>query len=295
MKHSIAAALLLAATCLGAQSPVRVAGARELVRAIGSDRTVLLAPGEYLLADAVQMVNPAVNWRRTFDGPELVIAGVNNLTLRAEQGATLLAVPSYGFTLVLVDCVNLSLEGLTLGHTEPGTCAGGVLSLEGCDRVRLEGCDLFGSGVVGLDLRDSTDVTVRRSTIRDCTAGALWAVGVENLRLEQVRIWKNESWPLISIDSSKSVVLESCRIEGNMGGELIGIDAYSERVLLSNCRIFDNEATSLLFEESQSPDFYRTEIANNRFANEAEEEAEDCDGEEEYYEEEYDDHEEPDG
>jgi parallel beta-helix repeat protein len=275
LRKIAAAALLLAATCLGAQNPVRVASARELVRAIGSDRTVLLAPGEYLLSEVAQVANPAVSWRKTVDGPELVISGLRNLTLRAEQGATLLARPSYGYTLVLVDCLNLSLEGLTLGHTEPGECDGGVLSFERCDGVRIEDCELFGSGVVGLDLRDSSEITVRRSTIRDCTAGALWTVGVENLRLEQVRIWRNESWPLISIDASKGVVLDSCRIEGNLGGELIGIDSYSERVVLSNCLITDNEAPSLLFEESQSPDFYQTVIADNRFADEAEEQEED--------------------
>ena len=93
MKHLIPAVLLLAATCLPAQSPVRVTGSRELVQALGSDRTVFLAPGEYLLSGAGQVSNPGVSWRKVFDGLELVITGLRNLSLRAERGATILASP----------------------------------------------------------------------------------------------------------------------------------------------------------------------------------------------------------
>jgi hypothetical protein len=107
-----AATLLLAASCLGAQNQVRVANARELLQAIGPIRTVLVAPSEYLLSEVAQVSNPAVSWDKAYDGLELVVSGVSNLTLRAPQGATVLASPRYAFTLVFVDCRNLVLEGL---------------------------------------------------------------------------------------------------------------------------------------------------------------------------------------
>ena len=183
-----AAFLLMAGSYLAAQDQISVASSGELVQALVSNRTILLAPGQYLVSEAAQIGNPAVSWEETFDGPELVITGLSNLTLRAQRGATLLASPRYAFVLVFVGCRNLVLEGLTLGHTEQGECVGGVLRLDACGRVRIQSCDLFGSGVVGLDAADSTGITIRASTIRDCSDGALWATRVRDLRLEDTLI-----------------------------------------------------------------------------------------------------------
>jgi hypothetical protein len=275
-----AAVLFLTALCLGAQSPVRVATARELVEAI-ANRTVLLAPGQYLLSEVAQTANPAVSWQKTFDGPELVITGVNNLTLRAPQGATLLASPRYAFTLAFSDCHDLILEGLTIGHTEAGFCAGGVIWLDACTGVRVERCELFGSGTVGIGAIDSSGITVQDSTIRDCTDGALSLTRVQDLRFQKVLINGNGSSPLISIDSSTSVVFESCRILRNTGGWLIWITGDSEGVALPDTEIKFNQTESLLWEGSLVPDLSRTLIADNSFSYRAEEEYEEyyADGE----------------
>jgi hypothetical protein len=136
MNTLMAAAVLLltAASHLTAQGQVRVATSRELARAVASNRTVLLAPGRYLVTEAAQVANLAVSWEPTFDGPELVITGLSNLTLHAELDATLLASPRYAFTLVLVDCCNLVLEGLAVGHTEAGRPGRPASRTSGCKR-----------------------------------------------------------------------------------------------------------------------------------------------------------------
>jgi len=217
--------LLLAAACLGAQNRVRVRNGGELAQAIGSNRLVVLAAGEYRVSEAAQVANPAVSWEPVFDGLQLVVTGDNHLTLRGRAGAALLASPRYANTLLFRDCQDLCLEELTLGHTEAGECVGGVLRLEGCSEVRIEDCQLFGSGVMGLDLEGCSGVTVLRSTIRDCTSGALSASGVQNLRLEGVRLTGNQSWPLVWIDASRGVVLDSYAIEGNRVQALFPLDS----------------------------------------------------------------------
>jgi len=226
------------------------------VQALASNRTILLAPGQYLVSEVAQIANPAVSWEEAFDGPELVITGLTNLTLRAQMGATLLASPRYAFVLVFVDCRNLVLEGLTLGHTEEGECVGG--------RVRIQGCDLFGSGVVGLDAADSTGITIRASTIRDCSGGALWATRVRDLRLEDTLIAGNGSYPLISLDSAWTVVLQSCRIERNTGELLLQIEGDSGEVVLPGSEIRFNE-TGSLYEGSSPPDLSLTRVEENAF------------------------------
>jgi hypothetical protein len=267
-----AAVLLLAASCLEAQTQVRVATARELIRAIASDSTVVLAPGKYLLSEVAQTANPAVSWDEVSDGRELVITGLNKLTLHAPQGATLLASPRYAFTLAFVDCHDLVLEGLTIGHTEAGFCTGGVIYFDACTGVRIGRCELFGSGTVGIDATDSSGITVQDSIIRDCTDGALWLTRVQDLRFKKVLISGDGFSPLISIDSSRSVGFETCRILRNTGGGLLWITGDSERVALSDTEIKFNQAESLLWEGSLLPDLSRTLIADNSFSYREEEE-----------------------
>ena len=282
------AVLLLAAVSLGAQQQVRVTRTRELPAALRSDKTVLLSAGEYLVSEVAQSSNPAVSWEQTFDGPQLVITGVSRLTLKALQGrVTLLAAPRYAYTILFRQCRDIRLEGLTLGHTEAGECAGGVLRFERCAGVQIQGCDLFGSGVVGLDLEESTGIVVRDSTIRDCTYGALYAVEVQDLRLQNVRVIGNEAWPLVSIDSSRNVVLDSCLLEGNTGDGLLWVSPDSKGVTLPRTTIRGNEADTLLYEGSLAPDFTETIFLENVFTDEQEDDAEYEDGD--GYEAGYDD------
>jgi hypothetical protein len=222
---------------------VRVASSGELVQALASNRTILLAPGQYLVSEVAQIANPAVSWEEAFDGPELVITGLSNLTLRAQRGATLLASPRYAFVLVFVDCRNLVLEGLTLGHTEPGECVGGVLAwipARGAD-PGLRPVRQRGGGPGGDRFHRDHD---RASTIRDCSGGALWATRVRDLRLEDTLIAGNGSYPLISLDSAWTVVLQSCRIERNTGDLLLQIEGDSGEVALPGSELRFNQTTS---------------------------------------------------
>jgi hypothetical protein len=276
----LAAALaLIAAAGLAAQQQVRVTRMRELPAALRSDRTVLLSPGEYLVSEIAQVSNPAVSWEQEFDGPQLVVTGVSRLTIRAPQGgARLLAAPRYAYTITFRNCRDIRLEGLTLGHTEAGECSGGVLRFEGCTGVQIQGCDMFGSGVIGLDLEECRGVTVRESTIRDCTYGALYAVEVQDLRMQNVRFTDNEAWPLVSLDASRGVVLDSCTIEGNMGDGLFWVGPDCEGVALPRTTIRGNETDTMLYEGSLEPDFSTAAFLENVFADQVEDEeySDDC-------------------
>jgi len=259
------AVLLLAAGSLPAQTTHEVAGAGELAQAIGSNRLVVLAVGEYRVSEAARVANPAVSWEPVFDGLQLVVTGVSHLILRGQKGANLLASPRYAYTLLFRDCQDLSLEDLSLGHTEAGECVGGVLRLEGCSEVRIAGCELSGSGVVGLDLEGCAGVRVEHSTIRDCSSGALSAAGVRDLLLHRVRMQGNQSWPLIWIDSSQEVLLDSCALEGNSGGELFWIGPQAEGVALHGCSIEDNQVQALFPPDSLEPVLVQTSILGNTF------------------------------
>ena len=66
---------------------MRVSSARELLRTVAPDTAIVLAPGDYDLARA-RDVEPRVSWQGTEAGQdrEVVISGVNGLTLSARRG-----------------------------------------------------------------------------------------------------------------------------------------------------------------------------------------------------------------
>jgi hypothetical protein len=297
---TMAAILLLVALCAGlgaapavAQETVRVSTAEELVRALGPGRTILLEPGSYDLATAYRVQTRHASWEEVFDGQQLVIHELSGLTVRAEMGATIVAQPRYSYTLSFVDCREILLDGLTLGHTEAGYCIGGVVRLERSEQVYLEGCALYGSGTVGLDITDCRDVTVRGSAISQCTAGGVWARGSAHLSFVDVELLENDCWPLIDLAACLDVSFQNCRIAENFGGSLLAVDADSRYISVSGALIERNGTEGLLSEWSEPVDLTSALIRDNGFPDD--EGAYYGEGEysgEEYADDEYDDYDE---
>ena len=111
-----------------------VTNTEELIAAIGPDREIRLAEGTYDFSSADSYAQPTESpycfWQETYDGFELVVQDVKNLTITGagKNHVVLSAVPRYAQVLRLQNCENVSLTGFTAGHTkEPGYCVGGVL------------------------------------------------------------------------------------------------------------------------------------------------------------------------
>ena len=129
-------------------------------------------------------------WEDIYDGPGLVIAGADNLTIRSKDGKTknhtINAVPRYANVLTFVNCDNLVLSGFTAGHTqEPGVCAGGVLSFQNCTMVSVDNCGLFGCGILGVQAESCTGITLRKCDIYECSYGGIQMLDVTGITLEK--------------------------------------------------------------------------------------------------------------
>ena len=113
-------------------------------------------------------------WENDFDGPGLVIAGVDGLSISASSGTTVAAIPRYADVLKFKACSNISLSGFTAGHTEePGACSGGVLYFDECSNISIDACRLYGCGIVGISTADSSGLTVSNTEIYDCSSSAV--------------------------------------------------------------------------------------------------------------------------
>jgi hypothetical protein len=175
---------------------------------------------------------------------------------------TLLADPRYAYTFSFIDCREVVLSGLSAGHTEAGDCDGGVLSFVGCTGVLIDGCDLFGSGTIGVAVTDSSGITVRASTIRDCTYGALSALAVQELRLERVVMMRDGAYPVVSLEGSPGVVMDSCRLEDNEGSQLFWLGQDSS-LALPGSRITRNTVEVIYDEDSGVPELSGAIVENN--------------------------------
>ena len=117
-------------------------------------------------------------WVEEFDGPELFIAEVSNLTIRGSSEDhnmnVISSVPRYSDVLNFFNCSNVMVTGLTAGHTEePGYCMGGVLSFMNCQDVLVEDCGLFGCGTLGVKAESSKNIQIINNDIYDCTVGGV--------------------------------------------------------------------------------------------------------------------------
>ncbi len=167
---------------------VHVSSLEQLIESIAPDTQIMLAPGRYNLSDALAGLlardgehfnesRPFVRIDKKYDGPELVITGVNGLTIASASGSAadteIVTDPRYADVLRFENCAGTAVMDLTLGHTDVGECVGDVLHFDRCSDTVLRGLDLYGCGVYGVGTEACGQLTCFDSTIRDCSFGTL--------------------------------------------------------------------------------------------------------------------------
>ena len=196
---------------------VRVSTVDELLAAIAPDTCILLEEGDYDLstAEGYGVVNGEwYFWEQRYDGPSLMITGVQNLSLQgAGRGLTRITAQSrYATVLSFRNCDNILLSGLTAGHTEgEGSCSGNVVDLLGCRNAVIADCALFGCGVIGVWCQDCRQVQIQNTDIYACSDAA--AV----------------------FDNSRGIAMDNCSIYGCRDG--------NDRIMVNNSGLSWNGET----------------------------------------------------
>ena len=214
---------------------IEVKNVDELVTAVKPGADIALLPGEYALADAAtygqDTGNPYCRWEQSSEqGYELQIAGADGLTLRGAgmDKTTLLAKDRYANVLTFNGCKNVTVAGLTAGHSPaPGYCSGGVLYFANCTDVTVELCGLFGCGSMGVWAMNCSGVKVALSRIYECSDSAVSFDGCRNVLVEDCEIDHN-GW--------RSEYAASCLFR-SYGGDGLTVSA---------CHVHDNTADILL-------------------------------------------------
>lgn len=202
-------------------SEVEVTTVDEFLEVIGPDRIIVLDGENFDLSKAKNyggMSTEFYSWEETYDGPQLVIHDINNLTIKAKDSdpaaTTLEALPRYANVLVFRNCENVTVAGFTAGHTkEMGACSGGVIYFIECEKSRVESMRLYGCGVTGVETFMCSGLDVINTEIYECSYGAAYFSTTSDINFEDCNIHDVPS-PALVFNDCKNMTWNDQKLEG---------------------------------------------------------------------------------
>lgn len=236
---------------------VIVSNVDELLAAIAPNTTIRLKPGLYDLSLASDygdnQEGKYYSWEESYDGCELIIPGVDGLRIIGSYADTTIATqPRYANVLKFVNCSNLSLEAVVIGHTEgQGYCSGGVVYLDSCRDVNFDSCHLFGCGTIGIYAQNCKRVYAEKCAIYDCSYNAVYSVASSDLRLTACDIYDcgENSYggqSIFSVESTMGFAVVNCNIYNNTVATFLD-SSYSKDVSILGCEVRNNIITDSVF------------------------------------------------
>ena len=239
---------------------ISVSNEKEFLEALGSNRIVRLDDNVHLNltwalenaqvcnAAGIRMIDAYADLsgmegmmsEDVSDGRQLVLKGFHNLTLLGGRNCSIQVDPRYSYIFRFVECEDLVIQNLTLGHTEGGYCEGGVIGLEDCHGVTISRSDLYGCGTYGIEATDCSNLYMESSIIRDCTYGILQLRACFDFMFSQCDFYRNERFDLIMAnDYCESIHFFDCRFSQNKG---LLFD-LSVEIRMEDCEIHHDLAT----------------------------------------------------
>lgn len=208
-----------------AQAQVHVSTVDELLAAIAPDTEIILDAELYDLSTAAgygKIGSAYYHWEEVFDGPALMISGVDNLTIRSNDdnvtGHTIAAIPRYANVLTFDECSGITLSGFTAGHTkEPGSCVGGVLRFQDSDGIHVENCGLFGCGILGVQADFCDDIQVVGCDIYECSQGGIRMFNTSGISVEGTT-FRDLGGDSLTFVECQEVTVDGKAVDGNYNG-----------------------------------------------------------------------------
>jgi len=205
---------------------IHVSTAGEFLEAIAPGAVIELAPGTYNLTEYLRETSDTVSdyvARGFNDGWQAEIRKVEGLTIRGAKSGRVevVAEPRYCDVLYFNDCSDIAIENITFGHTiEQGNCEGAVLAFDYCQKISLDGLDLYGCGTYGVAAVHTVGLALKNCTIRECSYG------------------------IVDLHLCSDAVFESCTFRDNGGFDMLSLGGSFAR--FEGCSFTGNEGTDFL-------------------------------------------------
>ncbi|QDL97006.1 right-handed parallel beta-helix repeat-containing protein [Rhodopseudomonas palustris] len=222
--------------------------ATELVGNLTSNLNAKLqSDAPMIISRAFPVSGPHAEWQNVHDGKELLIRNAERLDI---CDGTILAEPRYAWILHFVDCREIALRNLVMGHTSAGYCMGGVVRFENCANIILESCDFFGCGTYGIELENCENIEIVDTVIRECTYGGANLTDIIGVTFRNCTFIRNEGFDLINLEGNiADTTFQSCNFESNSGsGKLFKFEGRESRygLFINDCTFKKNAYKALI-------------------------------------------------
>ncbi len=263
---AFAAALSVAAAF--AQASVTVSTVEQFVKAIGSDRTIVLKDGTYTLGKSKLPGSANARWEEVSGGYELVITGVKNLRIENAKGnAIVKGFTPWGRVIAFEDSSNVTLAKLAFDHVTESACQAAVLAFSATEGATLTDCRLSGSGSIGVEAYATSGLVLKNCAITDCTSGAVTLNECYGAEFASCRIIDNQAYPLFFLQDCSGVAFRDCVIAGNEGQCFVTLSSTgggNDGNGFYSCDVADNAIDSFTG-DGEWPEFDTCAFAGNQF------------------------------
>lgn len=253
------------------QTTVKVATTYELLNNIGNNKHIILTSDYYNLSEVDEINNSCIQKQLYSDG--YTIKNVVNMTI--EGNAQISIDDIYADVLQFENCGKITLDGLTVGHTEPleeYRCEGSVLTFSYCQDVTVKNCNLYGCGAIGLNVNNSSDILMEETNIYDCSFSGLYFYVSDNITVNKCNIHDNSFFGPLCYLNSSTTVFNDCIIENNSSDKdwafietydiLDNFDSNSQATW-NNCKFIDNSFDYFISPYSKNVLFNNCEFSEN--------------------------------
>lgn len=210
----------------------------SFLSSVQSNYYINLEKNTYDLLDNIHEVTN-VDIAEVYDGQEVIIRNVNNVYVRG-NGAELIVQPRYATVLTFINCHDLVLENMKLGHTPAGECVGGVLRFKNCSNIRLKNLELYGCGVMGI-CSNNSDLYIEDCKIYSCTEGAMDLKETKCV-LDRVEIFDcKDTWCSTIRANGSNIIISDSVIRDCSSQEYI-VEVHDTVIISNNVDVRDCEA-----------------------------------------------------
>jgi hypothetical protein len=136
----------------------------------------------------------------------ILVEHKRDLTIRGEDSVLIVNSQTYDHVFSIFDCTKLSITDIEAGHSETPFCYGDVIYITQCENVEIVRCNLYGCGVIGVEMVKCTDIRVLNCLIHDNGDGSPSPTGTIPCRSSRLPSTRNT----ISADSPSRERTTSC-------------------------------------------------------------------------------------
>ncbi|MDF2545768.1 MAG: copper amine oxidase family protein [Anaerosolibacter sp.] len=255
---------------------IEVNDVNEFIKAIGSNRKIVLKNGEYNLSKPKKEYeqNRHIRWNKESDGTELIIQNVSNLTIEGIENtlSNIVTESRYADVLTFENGSNINITNINAGHTpDKGECSGGVLLFRDSDKINISKSRLFGCGTQGLTLFNVDGLTFNDSIITDCSEAIMSIYDSKNITFRNSRFNENEgNWRFINLTRSSNIVFDNSSIFDNKTISQEDEKSFlfytddSENIVLRNSSVYNNDIPNFI-QRMNTMDLEENTFEDNKF------------------------------